>query len=121
MNLNNTLRKVFEKDKNGDVTIETALETIGEWILFVLLGIVILGLFAVYLFGMWYAYSDEFYQNMSEPVLSPDRMIYSMLSVTSLLLTICVCGTILSKAYESIKHTKLAKCPVNKDDNNKLE
>lgn len=124
MNLNNTLCKIFEKDKNGDVTIETALITIGCWILYVICGLSVLGLFATYLYGMWYAFSGELYQNISEPAIinsNHDIMLLCMLSTISILSTVYIIIVTIATVYNSIKHTKLAKCPVNKNNNNKPE
>lgn len=119
MNLNNTLCKVFEKDKNGDVTIETALITIGWWILFVICGLLALVLVVGYLYGVWHAYSGELFGGSSP--IEIVNLACDMISVISIVITIYVVVVIMATAYEAIRHTKLAKCPVNKDNNNKPE
>ena len=124
MNLNNTLCTVFETDKNGDVTIETALVTIGYWVLVVICGLSVLGLFAAYLYGMWYAFSGELCQNMSEPAITNsnhDIMLLCMLSTISILSTVYIIIVTIATVYNSIKRTTIAKCPMNKDDKDKIE
>lgn len=118
MNLNNTLCKVCENDSNGNVTIETALITIGWGILAVLCIFSVLGLFAGYLYGMWYVIFGEFYQEMQEQKVVTFEC---ALSIVCILLTLYIIIILIVSVYDTIKYTKLAKCPVKSNDKNKLE
>ena len=126
MNLNNILCKVFEKDKNDDVTIETVLETIGGWVCFVVFIILtICGLY-LYLYGLWYAYTNKLFTAHSSS--NPHILLCEMTSFISIVVTVFGIGILMLTAhiyfmewYESIKHKKIANCPVNKDNNNKFK
>ena len=126
MNLNNTLCKVFEKDKNGDVTIETALETIGGWICFVAYIILaICGLY-LYLYGLWYAYTNKLFTAC--PSSDLHIILCELTSFISIMVTVIGIGLLMLTAfiyfmewYESIKHKKIANCPVKNNDKDQIE